>query len=203
MWFLIMIKNIIFDIGNVILKFSRDYLLSSIYQGNEYELLKEKLFENWEKLDEDILSLKEYENQVLNALPKHLHTYASAVLNNWEYFMTYTVGIRELIAELKEKGFKLYILSNMTRHFIEHEYKFPILNMFDGIVYSAPIKMVKPNPEIYNYLLRKYQLTPQECLFIDDMKTNLAGAARFGINTFHFNDNVDELKKLIFNSSNL
>jgi putative hydrolase of the HAD superfamily len=193
-----MVKNIIFDIGNVILKFSRDFLLKSIYQGEEYDFLKEKLFENWEKLDEDLLSLEEYNQQVLNSLPKHLHSYALAVLNNWEYFMTYTKGIRELIAELKERGFNLYILSNMTRHFIERDYKFPFLDYFDGIVYSAPIKIVKPNPEIYEYLLNKYSLTANECIFIDDTKTNLTAAARFGIHTFHFNDNVEDLRKFIF-----
>lgn len=197
-----MVKNIIFDIGNVILKFSRDFLLSSIYKGNEYDFLKDKLFKNWEKLDEDLLSLKEYEQQVLDTLPAHLHSVASAVLNNWEYFMTYSVGIRELIAELNQQGYKLYILSNMTKHFIKREYKFPFLDYFDGIVYSAPIKMVKPNPEIYQYLLDKYNLNANECLFVDDMKTNLTAAARFGIHTFLFNDNVDELRNLIFNSLN-
>lgn len=198
-----MIKNIIFDIGNVILKFSRDFLLKSIYQGDEYEFLKEKLFENWEKLDEDLLSLEEYHQQVLNSLPNHLHSYASAVLNNWEYFMTYTKGIRELIAELKERGFNLYILSNMTRHFIERDYKFPFLDYFDGIVYSAPIKIVKPNPEIYEHLLNKYNLVANECIFIDDTKTNLTAAARFGIHTFHFNDNAEDLRKFIFSFSSL
>ena len=197
-----MIKNIIFDIGNVILKFNRDYLLSSIYQGEEYEFLKEKLFCNWEMLDEDLLSLSEYEQNVLNSLPRYLHTYASAVLNNWEYFMQYSTGIRELISELKEKGYNLYILSNMTKHFIKKQYKFPILDYFDGIVYSALIKMVKPNPEIYEYLLKQYNLKANECLFIDDTKTNLVTATRFGIKTFHYQDNTEVLRDYIFNSLN-
>ena len=198
-----MIKNIIFDIGNVILKFSRDFLLSSIYQGEEYELLKEKLFCNWEMLDEDLISIEDYEKSVLKSLPKHLHSYASAVLNNWEYFMRYTDGTRELIAELKQKGYNLYILSNMTRHFIERDYKIPIFDLFDGIIYSAPIKMVKPNPEIYQYLIDKYSLNPKECLFVDDMKTNLATATRFGIHTFHYQDNTETLRNYIFSLSNL
>ena len=86
----------------------------------------------------------------------------------------------------------------MTRHFIEREYKFPILKEFDGIVYSAPIKMVKPNEDIYRYILSKYQLKPEECLFIDDTKPNLATAARFGIKTFHYEFNTDELRKYLF-----
>ena len=86
----------------------------------------------------------------------------------------------------------------MTRHFINNSYKFPILKEFDGIVYSAPIKMVKPNDDIYKHILNKFNLVASECLFIDDTKTNLTAAARFGIHTFHFNDNVEELRKFIF-----
>ena len=168
-----MIKNVIFDIGNVILNFNRDYLLKHFYNGKDYELLKEKTFYNWELLDEDGLSLE-------------------------EYFMHYSDGIIDLIRELKQKGYKLYILSNMTRHFINNSYKFPILKEFDGIVYSAPIKMVKPNEEIYKYILDKYNLVANECLFIDDTKTNLVTATRFGIHAFHFDSNTAELRNFIF-----
>lgn len=192
-----MVKNIIFDIGNVILKFSRDFLLSHFYQGDEYEFLKDKLFCNWEMLDEDLITLDEYKSNVLNSLPSHLKATAKSVLENWEYFMRYSDGIIPLILDLKNQGYKLFVLSNMTRHFIKNEYKFPIFSYFDGIVYSAPIKMIKPNPEIYEYILNKYSLNPEECLFVDDIKENLAGAARFNIKTFQFNDNAKELREFI------
>ena len=192
-----MLKNIIFDIGNVILKFNRDFLLSHFYQGEEYEFLKEKVFERWEELDEDLLSVSDYNKYVTGNLPSHLHGPALALLNNWEYYMRYTNGIVDFIRELKNKGYKLYVLSNMTYHFIERDYKFPILTEFDGIVYSAPIKMVKPNPAIYQYIIDKFSLIPEDTLFIDDTKKNLVGATRFGIKTFHFNDNLDELKSYI------
>lgn len=192
-----MVKNIIFDIGNVILKFSRDFLLSHFYQGDEYEFLKDKLFCNWEMLDEDLITLDEYKSNVLNSLPSHLKSTAKSVLENWEYFMRYSDGIIPLILDLKNQGYKLFVLSNMTRHFIKNEYKFPIFSYFDGIVYSAPIKMIKPNPKIYEYILNKYSLNPEECLFVDDIKENLAGAARFNIKTFQFNDNAKELREFI------
>lgn len=192
-----MIKNVIFDIGNVILKFDRDFLLKHFYDGKDYELLKKELFLNWEMLDEDKLTLEEYQLDALNRLPSHLHSYAKSVLNYWEYYMHYSDGIIDLIMFLKEKGYKLYILSNMTRHFIKQAYKFPILKEFDGIVYSAPIKMIKPNPNIYEYLLNNYNLKGEECLFIDDTEKNLAGAARFNINTFHYKQNTKELKEYI------
>jgi putative hydrolase of the HAD superfamily len=111
--------------------------------------------------------------------------------------MRYTPGIQQLIFDLKNSGFKLYVLSNMPYHFIEREYKFPIFKEFDGIVYSAPIKLLKPNPKIYEYILNKFNLNAQECLFIDDIETNLTAAARFGIHTFHFEGNTDSLREFI------
>ena len=192
-----MIKNVIFDIGNVIFYYNREYLLSHFYSGKDFDFLIDKLFCRWEQLDEDKLSLTEYVRLAEQSLPNDLKKYASAVLNNWEYFMQHNKDIMCLIRELKQKGFKLYILSNMTKHFINNQYKFPILKEFDGIVYSAPIKMVKPNKEIYQYLLEKFNLNPTECVFIDDIKKNLATAARFGIKTFHYQSNTQELREFI------
>ena len=192
-----MVKNVIFDIGNVILKFNRDYLLSHFYQGDEYEFLKEKVFYNWEELDEDLISLEDYNKRVLNSLPPHLHAPAMAVLNNWEYYMSHVDGIVDLIRELKLKGYNLYVLSNMTRHFIPNEYRFPIFKEFDGIVYSAPIGIIKPNPKIFEYIINKFNLNPEETVFIDDIKENLAAAARFKIKTFHFNNNTNSLREFI------
>lgn len=192
-----MIKNVIFDIGNVILTFSRDFLLKHFYNGKDYDTLKEHLFKDWEMLDEDKISLHEYYEKVKNSLSPKLYSYAKSVLDNWEYYMSYNVGIIDLIRELKSKGYKLYILSNMTRHFIERDYKFPILKEFDGIVYSAPIGLVKPDPKIYEYILNKYSLKAEQCLFIDDMKTNLAAAARFGIKTYHYQSDTPALRDYI------
>ncbi len=195
-----MIKNVIFDMGNVMFNYDRDYLLSHFYTGKDFELLKEKAFKNWELLDEDAMSLDEYYKDVENELPPYLSHYALSALKTWEYFMTQNKEVISLIRELKQKGYKLYILSNITKHFVNIQYKFPILKEFDGLVFSSLIKSVKPNKEIYEYLLNKYNLNPEECIFIDDTKKNLAGAARFGIKTFHFQSNVKELKDFIFNN---
>ncbi len=192
-----MLKNVIFDIGGVLLFFNRDFLVDTYYHGNEKALLMEKLFKDWELLDEDAISIEEYNKNVLSSLPERLHAPALTVLNYWEYAMSYKKGIVDLVRFLKEKGYKLYILSNMTYHFIERDYKFPLLKEFDGIVYSAPIKLVKPDPEIYKYILNKFDLVGEECLFIDDLKPNLVEAQRFGIKTYQFNDDIDSLKEYI------
>jgi len=193
-----MIKNVIFDMGNVIFNYDRDYLLRHFYNGEDFELLKERAFKNWELLDEDAISLDEFYDNVKKELSPELSSYALSALKTWEYFMNYNREIMSLIQELKQKGYKLYILSNITKHFVSVQYKFPILKEFDGVVFSSLIKHVKPNKEIYEYLLNKYKLNPKECIFVDDTKKNLAGAARFGIKTFHFDSNTKDLRDFIF-----
>ena len=192
-----MIKNVIFDIGKVLISFNRDFLLKKYYDGKDYNLLKEVLFEGWERQDEGSISVEDYKKERVDALPPHLKSVGATVLDYWEYSMYYNEGMVNLVRELKEKGYKLYILSNMTYHFIEREYMFPLFKEFDGIVYSAPIKMVKPDPKIFEYLLNKYHLNPEECIFTDDTKENLAAAARFKIHTFLYQDNTPELREFI------
>ena len=193
-----MITTIIFDIAKVLLRFDRDYVISCFYDGNEHELLKEKLFNGWEDMDEDLISTDDYEKKILSTLPDNLKNVASTILNNWEDTMSPPDKMVELVQKLKSKGYKLYVLSNMTRHFIKRDYKFPFLKLFDGIVYSAHIQAVKPKPEIYEYLFKQYSINPCECIFVDDRKENLATGARFGMKTFLFEDNVDALRDFIF-----
>lgn len=192
-----MVDTIVFDIAKVLLSFDRDYAISYFYKGKDFALLKEKLFVGWEDMDEDLISTEDYEKKILATLPENLREVASTILNNWEDTMSPPNGMFDLVKELKSKGYKLYVLSNMTRHFIKRDYKFPILTLFDGIVYSAPIKTVKPRPEIYEYLFNKYSLNPENCLFIDDRKENLVAATRFNMKTFLFDNNVNELRNYI------
>ena len=192
-----MIKNIIFDIADVLLKFNRDYLISLYYNGAKKEILKEKLFDGWEELDDDKISLADYQNKVINSLPTDLKPIANAILNNWEYSMSYHDGIVDLVYELKQKGYKLYILSNMTYHFINNDYKFPLFKEFDGILYSADVKVQKPDPEIFRILLEKFNINPTESLFIDDRKPNLDCASKFGLKTFLFKANCSKLREFI------
>ena len=181
-----MIKNIIFDMGNVIFQFDFDHLLGSFYRGEHFEMLKERIFSKWALMDDERMTHEEYKKMVLTGLSEELKTPAENVLERWEEFMTPTPLMHEYIVQLKEKGFKLYLLSNIPLHFVERQYMFPVLKLFDGLVFSSQIKLLKPDKRIFNYLTDKYSLDKSECFFIDDTEENVNAAEKLGIKSFLF-----------------
>ena len=91
-----------------------------------------------------------------------------------------------LVGDLKAAGYRLYVLSNMSREFIDFLRRFPVYGLFDGEVVSCEEHTVKPEPRIYEILLERYGLTPSETLFIDDREMNIEAAAALGIHGFVF-----------------
>jgi putative hydrolase of the HAD superfamily len=88
--------------------------------------------------------------------------------------------------ELSEKGYSLYVLSNMHKHSFEYlSVAHDIWRNFSGIVISSHIKSIKPEPEIFEYLIGTYDLIPRNTVFLDDMKNNIEAAKKFGLNTIH------------------
>ena len=98
----------------------------------------------------------------------------------------------ELIHELKDCGYRLLVLSNMSSDFIEHIRRFDIYRQFEGDIVSCEEQTVKPEAEIYRRLIDRYALDPAETLFIDDREANLRAAEQFGITTFHFTEPREE-----------
>ena len=100
-------------------------------------------------------------------------------------------GAREFCETLKEKGYKVYVLSNASDLFYVYFPKFLPLDFFDGVFVSADYRMLKPDVEIFYAFLEKYGLKADECLFVDDLPENVAGAATAGMNTFRFTGDYD------------
>jgi HAD superfamily hydrolase (TIGR01509 family) len=94
---------------------------------------------------------------------------------------------RDLIHDLKQAGYKLYVLSNMSRDFIEYLRQQPVYDYFDGEVISCEEGVVKPMPQIYDILVERYGLDVGETMFIDDRIENVRVAEQRGITPFHFN----------------
>lgn len=194
-------KNIIFDIGNVLLSFQPEQFLKQYYDEKTMGDLLTIIFcsDEWLELDLGNLTIDE----TINIFSKRNPQYKDEihfVLKNWTKMMTPIQENVDIAYQLKEKGYSLYILSNFHDEAIKEMYnKYPFFTIFDGGVISAYEHMIKPNPKFYQILLDRYHLNPHECLFIDDMLANVTIANRLGISSIHLNYNKDlkeELMKL-------
>ncbi len=109
-------------------------------------------------------------------------------------------GTREIIEELKNKRYKMGLLSVHAKEWIDHlEKRFDYHKLFHSILYSFEVGVSKPDKKSYQLILEKLDAKPEECLFIDDHEKNIAAAKELGISTIHFKNSIqlkEELRRL-------
>ncbi len=196
-----MVKNIIFDFGQVLVRFA-PYEIASCYVANEADrrLLEQVVFDRkyWDRQDAGTITNDEMIASVCADLPAHLHRVVADIVHTWIYHIPPIPGMEDLLVELKGAGKQLYLLSNIGKTFIEKKDEFPILSHFDGCVFSADVGIIKPAREIFECLCNRYGLNPAECVFIDDLAANVAAAKSYGIHALQFFGDPKELKARLF-----
>lgn len=194
-----MIKNIIFDLGNVLLDFKPDIYLENLgYQNQLKEKLKSAVFksEEWLLLDRGTITQKEAVEKWKQRNP-NLKKEIKNMISEWEKMLTIKQDSLEILKSLAAKNYNLYILSNFhQKAFTYVTDKYDFFNYFDGQVISAEVNMIKPEAEIYTHLLNKFNLKAEETLFIDDSKKNIKAALKQGMRVIHFKDAVSLKKEL-------
>ena len=184
-----MIKNIVFDMGGVILDFNLKKTVTREFEPEYHDVIYEHVFgENsvWKTLDEGIYTFDQVIPGILEKLPPEIHEKISAMVTDFYDYMPPFPETYELIKELKEKGYKIYLLSNATPRFFDRFLDIPAFEYFDGLFISALYKLLKPNREIYEAFCNKFSLDPTECFFIDDLEANIEGAKKYGMQGFVF-----------------
>ncbi len=199
-----MIRNIIFDFGNVLGWTLADRTTATyVEDAEERKIIREVVFDpmDWDQLNRGAMTDEEMLAKICSRLPGNLHKDACTVYDNWTNTSTPVLGMSRLVAELKQKGYRMYLLSNATMTFAEKYRDIPwmvsILEQFDGLVFSAAVGMAKPDREIYEYVLNTFNLKAEECLFVDDYKENIEGAQKVGIQGYHFDGNATKLREYI------
>lgn len=192
-----MIKNILFDMGNVLIHFDRKVFLDRLdVTEEEKQLLLREVFLSveWVQMDRGTLAEPEAETLMCRRLPEHLHNAVHSLVSLWDQPMMPVAGMEALLEELKQKGYRIYLLSNASIR--QHEYwpKNPGWQFFDGKVISADEKVMKPHPDYYRIALERFSLKPEECFFIDDVPANIEGALYCGIPGTVFHKDVPLLR---------
>lgn len=179
-----MIKNIVFDLGNVLISFrpseffdKKNYpetikatILSDIFDSKEWAMLDKGEVNTTEAID--TIALK-------SSLKKEEITHIFNLRTELMFPLDPNV---KLLPELKKRGFRLYFLSNFPMDIFEEiKTGYYFFKYFDGGIISSEAKFSKPDSRIYEILLEKYSLIPEECLYIDDLEINVKAAEAVGM----------------------
>jgi HAD superfamily hydrolase (TIGR01509 family) len=184
-------KNIVFDLAGVVVARNQErcpqYIIDYFYFINSGEALPEF----WDDYDRGTRDIDSVAQRLAEFRGSDFETAKSRMLEAVTY-QEQVAPTAELIAELKAAGYRLFVLSNMSKDYIEFLREMPVFQHFEGEIVSCEVGLIKPEREIYNLLLDRYNLVPEQTMFIDDRKPNVDAAAEVGINPFHFDRNDPE-----------
>lgn len=199
------LKNIVFDLGGVV--FARDprKFEPEFIKFFSYILLPEmpKFWEDYDRgvvtYDEVITSLAEYNSCDRELAERNLRR---SILTQEEIPAT-----KALIADLSAAGYRLFVLSNMSKEFIEFLRKTDVYRHFEGEVVSCEEHVIKPEAKIYRRLIERYRLDPAETLFVDDRPKNIVAARELGWEGFDFDHrdpetSCGELRAMLLDANN-
>lgn len=184
-----MVKNIVLDMGNVLLSYDPHVILDKVCETEEEKrMILTNLFEGEEWIMGDrgeITNLQRYD-LVKERLPEELHPKLKECVEHWDICMLPLDGAKEFCHRCREMGYGMYVLSNACNYFYDYFPRSYDMNFFDGVMVSSSVRLIKPDTRIYELLCSTYGLTAEECMFIDDRPENVAAAERVGMHGFVF-----------------
>lgn len=198
-----MIKNLIFDFGKVLVDYSFDRIVDTFFDDEkELKAFKKIILspEFIDKCDKEDIPFADIVKEAQQQYPQwaaQLQTFHDRYL---DFVIGEMPGMRDLLTRYRDKGYKLYGLSNWCSVVYDVMRKFDILQMLDGYVVSSDVHLIKPDPEIYRYLLNRFSLKADECVFADDKLPNVEGARAVGMKAILFKNAQqyeEELKPLL------
>lgn len=194
-----MIKNIVFDMGNVLILFDPDFFIKriGIEDKKSVEILKREIYGSieWSMTDRGTLTEKQACEIIEKRVPDYLKDSVAKLTSEWHRPIVPILGAKELIKELKENGYSIYLLSNASLNLVNYWHDIPGSEYFDGEIISSYVKYLKPQMEIYQCLIDKYGLKKEECVFIDDSALNAEGAVNFGMLGIVFHNDYNEVRR--------
>ena len=180
--------NIVFDLGGVVFNWQPDALIGRVFPDAATQaLVKARILghEDWVELDRGTLAL----DDAIARAAARTGLSVDSVARLFDADVQNEEGTIDLIRSIRQTDNRLYVLSNIGVASIAYlEQQHDIWDLFDGVVISSRIRMVKPEIAIYEHLLKAHRLVANETVFIDDLEENLSAASRFGIQTIQFAD---------------
>jgi len=183
------IRNVVFDLGGVLLEWDADKILARLYSDREVRaLIKKEVFQHsdWLALDKGVLeeeaAVRLFQRRTGRPLPE-----MRALMDAVRESLVPIPSTFDLLEALSREGLDLYCISNMqTAVFADLQKRYDFWGKFKGMIISASVKMIKPDAEIFLHLFSLYGLDPSETVFIDDHPPNVESARRLKMHAILF-----------------
>ena len=198
-----MIRNVIFDFGQVLIRFDgKQITAQTVRNAKEADRVAEVFFDRiyWDRIDTGELTGETMIAEAKERLPEKFHAFLPEIFYTWIYRVPYVDGMEEVVDSLRQKGIRLFLLSNAGHYLATHHDHFSILKGFEACLFSAPLGLLKPGREIYAHICETYGLNPKETLFIDDNAANIEGARAYGIQGYLFDGDAKKLEQYLKNT---
>ena len=181
----------VFDVGNVLIRWDPRHLYRKLFDGEEAmeRFLADVCTPSWNEEQDRGRSFADGVALLVRSHPD-LAPLIHAYDRRWDEMVPGAIeDTVEILEELRSAGLPTYAITNFSREkFLIARERFAFLGRFDGVVVSADVGVLKPDPAIYRHFLREHRLAPEDCVFVDDSQRNVDAAREIGMSGVHFTD---------------
>lgn len=197
----VMIKNIVFDMGNVLTGYTMsEYIRRHTNAESEWKIIKNEVCGSveWIQMDRGILTDEEGIASICKRIPQEYHKLVEYFVYGFRMEPEPNPPMESLVQRLSNAGYDLYLLSNAAQRFHKFSKSIASISYMKGIWISCEHGCLKPEKEAYLSFFEQFDLNPEECLFIDDSAANIEAAMRCGMQGIVYHGDVDVLEKQIW-----
>ena len=191
-------KNIVFDMGNVLTKYKlSDYIGTYTEDEAQAALLKNQVCASveWICMDRGTMTDEEAVRSICKRIPQSEWELVERFVREFRMKQEPNPPMEALLAELKEQGYRLFLMSNTSHRFRTFSKNIPSVGYMDGIWISCECGYLKPEREAYVDFFRKMKLDPQESYFVDDSPANIEAGMRLGMRGCVYHQDMQELRR--------
>lgn len=192
-----MIKNIVFDMGNVLTIYNaREYIYGYVNNEEDFRWMKNHLCGSaeWLRMDRGTMTDEEAVSSICKRMPKHLHNTVKRFIREYRMVQPPNPPMEKLIEELSQNGYDLYLMSNTSHRFRIFSRYIKSVQYMKGIWISCEHGLLKPEPMAFLDFFQTFSLEPAECFFIDDTPANIEAATNLGMGGCVYYGDVEELR---------
>ncbi|MBA6151125.1 HAD family hydrolase [Gelidibacter maritimus] len=196
-----MIKNIIFDFGDVFINLDKKGAMSKALELFEMDELSDEIHAINTLYEQGLMSTDEFLEFYMDNFPNHDR---DTLLDSWNFilrgFPLHRLEFLEALAA--DKKYKLILLSNTNDlhiNWVKENINFyeEFKSHFDAFYLSHEIQLRKPNANIFEFVLNENNIKAEESIFIDDTEENIIAASKLGFHTWHINPETDDISTLL------